>query len=74
MLTDYSLSSSLKRLSLSERARTHSSVHSLFVPSFEAEEALVIERVCRLLVRFAYLTEEIDNEKTQPLRAEKCEK
>ncbi len=69
--TKNSSSASLTRSSLSESIQIHPSAKSLFVRSPEAEEALVIEQVCRLLVRFAYLTEELDDETTQPLRAEK---
>lgn len=70
MSTEFSLSTPLTRSSLPDVVHIHPSAQSLFVRSPEAEEALAIERVCRLLVRFAYLTEELDNEKTQPFRAE----
>lgn len=37
----------------------------------QSSTALDVERICRLLVRFAYLTEEIDHEKTSSLPAQK---
>jgi len=63
----HSFHSSLIGSSVPDGVQIHPSAQALFARSPENEEALDIERICRILVRFAQLTEEIDRETTEPL-------